>query len=31
LEAFLAQDKDEATGMDAAFARLSAILEGAPA
>jgi flagellum-specific ATP synthase len=31
LEAFLAQDKDEATGMDAGFARLAAILEGVPA
>jgi flagellum-specific ATP synthase len=31
LEAFLAQDKDEATGMDAGFARLAAILESVPA
>src|SRR4051794_34339688 len=31
LEAFLAQDKDEVTGLDAGFERLSAILESAPA
>jgi flagellum-specific ATP synthase len=30
LEAFLAQDKDEATGMDASFERLGLILESAP-
>jgi flagellum-specific ATP synthase len=30
LEAFLAQDKDEATGLAAGFERLSAILESAP-
>jgi flagellum-specific ATP synthase len=31
LEAFLAQDKDEATGLDAGFQRLAAILESVPA